>query len=380
MAGVAQELYNFCDVIRDLIEHVEGKELPPFLQYVKSDFHISDRDKVNTYAEGEDILAIKKANEKLIAWITKNKDYIDDIFSKHTDWEKVDLLVVAMNLQKELDDFYSRYGDIRYVGNYRTELPSDKKLEDLDPKTRWYFDMVMKSREREEKDEDDDGYKVDPQIEISSAISSRLGDLQRDVMMLAHKTSDMLMNDRSRIEREKQMSVGPLQEEYFKLHDHATDPNPGLTNSLFWRDFLPKGQKKYDDEMELSDRKQAELNGIAKETWLVLCAKCRDKHVVMHQLYHDEKLSNEAICDDCVGSADLSTIKSGEWLCEHTNHDGNTCGHMLYKFAHNNILSSILKNTANTKVTLNYGQMEIEISCPKCRKKSTKMVEWGWLP
>lgn len=382
MTGVAQELYNFCDIIRSLIEHVEGKELPPFLQYVKSDFYISDRDKVNTYAKGEDILAIKKANEKMIAWITKNKDYIDDINSKHDDWEKVDILAVAKNIQKELDDFHTRYGDIRYVGSSRTELPSDKKLEDLDPKTRWYFDMVMDSRARRKKDDDDEGYKVDPQIEISRAISSRLGDLQRDVMTIAHKTSDMLMNDRSRIEREKQMSVGPLQEEYFKLHDHATDPNPDLTNSLFWSDFLPKGQKKYDDEMELSDRKRKELNAIGNEADFVFCAKCRTKHVVVHQLHHDEKLSNEAICDGCMEITDLQSIRKGEWHCEHTNEEGVLCDRLLYKFAHNNILNTTTLNTSVAKIQLNYGQMEIEVTCPSaiCRKKSYKVVEWGWLP
>lgn len=380
MAGVAQELYNFCDIIRALIEHVEGKKLPPFLQHVKSDFYISDRDKVNTYARGEDILAIKKANEKMIGWIMKNKDYIDDIYSKHDDWEKVDILAVATDLQKELDDFYTRYGDIRYVGNSRTELPSDKKLEDLDPKTRWYFDMVMDSRARQKKDNDDDGYKEDPQIEISSAISSRLRDLQREVMTIAHKTSNMLTNDRSRIESEKQMAVGPLHEEYFKLHDHATDPNPGLTNSLFWRDFLPKGQKKYDDEMELSDRKRRELNAIGNEADLVLCAKCRAKHVVVHQLHHDEKLSDEAICDSCIEEKDLQSIKSGEWHCEHETDKGLLCSTILYKFAHNNIMNTNLANYANATITLNYGQISIEVRCKECKKVSVKMIDWGWLP
>jgi hypothetical protein len=370
-AGVAQELYNLCDIMREVIETVDGKKLPPFLEFVKSDFGYYDREKMNRYAEGEDIMAIKKASEQLIAWLTKNQEYIDGIFAQHADWEKIDFLNLAKKTQVSLDDFYKRYGDVRYVGSYRTVYPSELKLEDLDEKTRWYVDIYTKSHPLTGED---------LQIEISHAISSRLSDLERDVTAITYRLSDLFQQDRYRVEREKQMSVGPLQQEYFKDRKHEEDENPVATNHLFWTDFLPKGQKKYDDEMKILDHKGSELRHIAKEAGLVFCAKCREKKVVIHQLHFDEKISNEAICDDCVKSADLSTIKSGEWCCEHTNHEGNTCGHMLYKFAHNNILSSILKNTANTKVTLNYGQMEIEISCPKCRKKSSKMVEWGWLP
>jgi hypothetical protein len=379
LAGVAQELYNFCDVLREVVETVDGKKLPPFLEFVKSDFGYHDREKMNKFAEGEDIVAIKKANENLIEWLTKNKEFIDGVFAKHPEWEKVDFLDLANKTRITLDDFHTRYGDIRYVGAYRTMYPSDKKVEELDDATKRILDMYTRSRLHHQKDEDDD-YEIDIQMEISQAISSRLSDLERDVVAVAYKLSDLFQSDISRVEGEKRMSVGPLQQEYFKDREHKDDPNPGLTNSLFWREFLPKGQKKYDDEMEMLGNKRSELNHIWREAGLVFCAKCREKKVILHQLHLDEKFSTEAICDDCVASSDLSTIKSGEWCCEHINHEGNVCGRMLYKFAHNNILSSILKNTANTKVTLNYGQMEIEISCPECRQKSTKMVEWGWLP
>ncbi len=381
LAGVAQELYNICDILGEVVETVEGKKLPPFLEFVKSDFGYHDREKMNKLAEGEDILAVKKANENLIEWLTKNKEYIDEVFAKHPEWEKVNFLDEAKKVDTALDDFYTRYGDVRYVGAYRTVYPSKKKIEELDEATRRYVEMYTRSRQQQQKQEDDeDDMEINIQMEISRAISSRLRDLERDVVAVAYKLSEFLQSDTYRVEQEKRMSVATLQQEYFKDREHKDDPNPVLTNHLFWKEFLPKGQKKYDDEMKILESKRSELNHIAREAGLVFCAKCREKKVIIHQLHFDEKISNEAICDDCVGSTDLSTIKSGEWLCEHTNHDGNACGHMLYKFAHNNILSSILKNTANTKVTLNYGQMEIEISCPKCRKKSTKMVEWGWLP
>lgn len=381
LAGVAQEFYNFCDILREVIEVTDGKKLPPFLEVVKSDFAYHDREKMNTYAEGEDILAIKKANEHLMGWLIENKEYIDDIFTKHPEWQKVDFLDEARKTQAHLDDFYIRYGDVRYVGSYRTVYPSEKKIEELDETTRRYVEMYTKLQSSDEKQESgEDDLKFDISLEISNAINSRLGDLERKVTGIVYNLSDLLQKDTNRVEHEKRISVGPLQVEYAKLQQGKEDANRALTSHLFWSEFLPKEQKKYDDEMKMLENKRSELHHIAKEAGLVFCAKCREKKVVIHQLHYDEKFSDEAICDDCIAGSDLSTIKSGEWLCEHTNHEGNTCGHMLYKFAHNNILSSILKNTANTKVVLNYGQMEIEISCPKCRKKSSKMIEWGWLP
>lgn len=378
LAGVAQELYNFCEVLREVVETIDGKKLPPFLEFVKSDFAHHDREKMNKFAEGEDIVAIKKANEHLIEWLTTNKDYIDDIFAKHPEWQKVDLIEEATKAQAHLDDFYTRYGDVRYVGSYRTIYPSDKKIEELDEATKRYLDMYARSRSQQEKDEDDS--EINFQMEITRAISSRLSDLEREVVGIAYNLSNLLQNDTNRIEQEKRMSVAPLQEEYFKQHDHATDPNPGLTASLFWREFLPKGQKKYDDEMATIDHKRSELHQIAKEGGLVFCAKCREKKVILHQLHLDDKFSTEAICDDCIGSKDLQSIKNGEWRCEYDNGKGEYCNTLLYKFAHNNILNTTSLNTSIAKIQLNYGQMEIEVSCPKCRKKSSKAVEWGWLP
>jgi len=378
LAGVAQELYNFCDILREVVETVDGKKLPPFLEFVKSDFAHHDRDKMNKYAEGEDIMAIKKANEHLIEWLTKNKEYIDGIYAKHPEWQKVDLLEDAKKAQASLDDFHTRYGDIRYVGSYRTVYPSDKKVEELDEATKQILDMYTRSRSQQEKDEDDP--EIDIRIEISHAISSRLGDLEREVAGIAYNLSNLLQNDTNRIEQEKRMSVATLQQEYFKEREHKDDPNPVLTSHLFWSDFLPKGQKKYDDEMGVIERKRSELHHIAKEAGLVLCAKCRQKKVILHQLHLDEKFSNEAICDDCINSKDLQSIKNGEWRCEYSNEKGEYCNTLLYKFAHNNILNTTSLNTSIAKIQLNYGQMEIEVSCPKCRKKSAKMVEWGWLP
>lgn len=370
MASVAQELYNICDIAKELIEEVEQKELPPQLEFIKSDFPYGNRDKINSYAEGEDIVALKKSHENLTAWIKKNTKYLHALFAKHPEWQEIDFAKSVKDLKEKIEDFHVRYGDVRYVGSYRTICPSVKNLDELDPETKRYVRMFAES---------DDTHSDELQINISQAISSRLSDLQREVSSTAHNIARVLENDVYRIEREKNMSVGAIQEKYNKLNE-GSKTDQGLLASIFWREYLPKEQQKFQDEIDAIQKRKAELYGIAKETRLVFCAKCRERHVIVHQLHYDDKLSNEAICDECISTKELASIKSGEWKCEHVNHRNEVCGQMLYKFAHNNILSSILKNTANTKVTLNYGQMEIEISCPKCREKSRQVVEWGWLP
>ena len=89
MASVAQELYNICDIAKELIEEVEQKELPPLLEFIKSDFPYGNRDKINSHADGEDILVIKKAHENLTLWIKRNTKYLDDLFAKHPQWQKI---------------------------------------------------------------------------------------------------------------------------------------------------------------------------------------------------------------------------------------------------------------------------------------------------
>lgn len=369
LACVAQELYNFCDIGIELIETIENKSLPPFLEFVKSDFLYVHQDKINSYAEGEDILATKKAHENLTVWIKKNTKYLNALFAKHPEWQKVDIPKAVNELQKKLDDFHTRYGDVRYVGNLRTYHPSENNLDELDPETKRYVEMFMRSNNIPAEE---------LQYEITQAISSRLNDLQREVSSLAHSIARILENDVPRIEGEKNMSVGPIQEKYNKKNE-GSKTDQGLLASLFWREYLPKEQQKFQKELDTIEKLKSELYGIGKETRLVFCAKCRDKYVVVHHLHFDDKLSNEAICDDCISKKDLQSIKSGEWRCGHENNKGEICNAMLYKFAHNNIMNTNLMNNSNATITLNYGQMDITVTCKDCKNKSQKFVDWGWL-
>ena len=369
MASVAQELYNICDIAKELIETIEQKELPPLLEFIKSDFPYGNRDKINSYAEGEDILAIKKSHENLTLWIKKNIKYLNALFAKHYEWQKVDFIKHTKDIGEKLQDFYARYGDVRYVGSYRTIYPSDKKLDELDPETRRYFQIFSKA----------DALSPDElQIEISQAISSRLSDLQREVSSIAYDITHVLQNDVPRIEREKNMSVTSIQEKYNKMNVNSKT-DQGLLASMFWREYLPKEQEVFQKELNVIEKLKSELYQIAKETRLVFCAKCREKHVIVHQLHYDDKLSNEAICDDCISKKDLQSIKSGEWRCGHENDKGKMCNALLYKFAHNNIMNTNLMNNSNATITLNFGQMDIQVKCKDCKNVSTKSIDWGWL-
>lgn len=370
LASIAQELYNFCDITKELLEIVLQKELPPLLEFIKSDFLYVNRDKINSYAEGEDILVTKKAHEKLTIWIKKNNKYINDLCSKHPEWQKVDLHKLAKDIQEKLDDFHIRYGDIRYVGSYRTVYPSNKKIDELDPETRHRVEWFMKSNNIPD---DELG------MEISQAISSRLSDLQREVSSLSHNIANMFENDVQRIEVAKQSSLAGIQEKYNKENEGST-VDPGVLSVKFWREFVPKEQEVFQKEFSMIEKLKSELYEIARETRLVFCAKCRKNYVTVHQLHYDEKLSNEAICDECMSKQDLQSIKSGEWHCEYQDKEGNRCNNLLYKFAHNNILDTKLLNSTDATIRLNYGQITIETRCKKCNNISEKTIDWGWLP
>ena len=369
VASVAQELYNICDIAKELIETVEQKELPPLLEFIKSDFPYGNRDKINSYAEGEDVVALKKAHENLTGWIKKNTKYLRALFAKHPEWQEIDFAKSVKDLKEKIEDFHVRYGDVRYVGSYRTIHPSAINLNQLDPETKRYVRVFAES---------DNILPDELQIHISQAISSRLSDLQRGVSSVAHNIARVLENDVYRIEREKNMSVGSIQEKYNKLNE-GSKADQGLLASLFWRDYLPKEQEVFQKELNVIKKLKSELYGIANETRLVFCAKCREKYVIVHQLHYDDKLSNEAICDECIDQKDLQSIKSGEWRCEHENNKGEICNALLYKFAHNNIMNTNLMNHSNATITLNYGQMEINVTCKDCKNKSQKIVDWGWL-
>ncbi len=385
LASVAQDLYALCNIITEIIEIVSGKKLPPFVEFIHSDF-LSFRSKKNEYATGDDIVAIKGTHAKLLAWIKKNRKILERIALLKGNEGLMDMVNSVKKIGVELDDFEKRYGDVRYVGSYRTLVPSDIKVEDLDEDTKKYLEMFRRNRLMNRIESDDDSEEEDADepmdfsgAEITHAIMDRLGDLKRKVSDSAYGISNAFNQENYRIENEKRMAEIKLQMEYFSSIKEGE--NPQTKHIVFWKDVMPKARKVFEDEMKSVDLLKAQLHGIGQATWIVFCAECRKRPVVLHQQHWDRKISDEAICDECLSKIkDLQSIKGGEWYCGYADEKGRICNTRLYKFAYNNILNTNLQNTSAPKITLDYGRIQVEIACPKCRKKTLAEIDWGWLP
>lgn len=383
LASVAQDLYGLCNILTEVIEIVTGKKLPPFLEYIHADLP-SPRTKRNEYADGEDIAAIRAAHVRLLEWIERNKDFLTRIITLRGNERLVGIVDSIKEIEPELEDFQKKYGDVRYTGSYRMIHPSELKLADLDEVTKKYAEMFMKSHEdrkgHHDDEDDEDGEDLDFYgSDVTQAIAMRLGDLKRKVSDRAYAISQGLYPEEYRIDEEKRQATNKFQVEYFtKLKD---EPDSRIKHVQFWQKTLPEFQKVYEDEKKAVDRLMAELNGIGNATRLAFCAKCRKNTVVLHQQHNDGKISREAICDDCISkTTDLQSIKKGEWRCEWATEKGDLCNTLLYKFVYNNILNSNLQHSSPTKITLEYGQAQVEITCPKCRNKTVGEIDWGWLP
>jgi ribosomal protein L37AE/L43A len=202
--------------------------------------------------------------------------------------------------------------------------------------------------------------------EIYDAIEFRLGDLRRNLWSvfdlvegkLRKKSSDAWdkvnnfssyfyfdnKEKLSNLAREEQQKL--YQIEYIKIHKEA----------------------------ECWSSKRDELGKIMLEMELLYCSVCRKRPVLDRFSSNEQRLSREAICADCEKDTQgLKAKNKGVWNCDF-------CGRMLYKFAYNNRLNDLVKNTATLDVTLQYGNMEIKIKCPnpKCQNVNARSIEWGW--
>jgi hypothetical protein len=375
LASVAQELYNFCNILTEVIEISENKKLTPFIEFVYADFSFVNDKQINTLARGDDILAIQKTAQDLISWLKNNEKYLHDFYANNPEIKSQPFLENANTLDKIISEFHKKYGDIRYVGNYRKVVPSKFKYADLEPLVRRHIDMVTvvegnnKSRKftPEEKEE-----------HVENAINSTVGDFRRSVIDYCSKVRDMLYTEKYRQENLKNMSMAEISKEYFSQDRNGVEE--GVFTNKFYREYLPAKQKVFDDAIKIVEDKQNELSGIINKTWLVFCAKCRKNYVVMHEQNNDYRASSEAICDTCISKEDLQKLSNGEWRCEFTTADGKDCNNVLQKFAHGNLLNSNLFGGNNLNLNLNYGNMEIQIKCSKCKYISKRTVDWGWLP
>lgn len=374
-AAIAQELYNLCNILRKVIKQAGNIKLLPFIEFIHANSPFIQDKQINTLARGEDILAILQASRDLIKWLIENKEYLEKFYKNNPEIQTLSFLDNAIILEERILDFYQKYGDIRYVGSSRKVVPSKFKYAELDPLVKRNIDIVMivegnnKSRKLtpEEKEE-----------HVEDAIISTLGDFRRFVIDYCAKIRDTLYTEQYRQEGLKSSSITEINKEYFSQDRKGVEENIFVNN--FYREYLPSKQKVFNDAMKIVENKQSELDTIINKTWLVFCGKCRKNYVVMHEQSNDHRSSPEAICDTCISKEDLQKIPNGEWRCEYEGLDGKECNNILQKFAHVNLLNSSLLGGNNLNITLNYGNMEIQVKCSKCKNISKRSVNWGWLP
>jgi hypothetical protein len=370
LGGVAQELYNFCKIVKNLIETVDKKILPPFIEYIQEGFLSPNEKQISKYAEGIDVLVVKKIANEFLKWLKENSTIIDEAIKLHGNIQ----LPYIQNLEAQIQQvelFHTKYGDVRYTGNMRQYSPSKLKFEELDMYVKHLITSVHRIGPTAPLSEEEMPY------EITGAIASRLNDLIRNVSSIAYKIRDILFIKIDELERQKPMLIAPLQQKYFE--EIKGKENQEVLQHKFWTDILYPEQKKIDLKIEEVRNTQSRLYGFTNELHKVFCVKCRENKVVLHQGQFDYRTSNEAICDDCVQKEDLQKMPDGEWHCEHEISKGKICNAMLQKFAHTNILNTNLLS-GNLNIKLNYGQTEVKVKCGKCKNYSEKILDWGWLP
>jgi hypothetical protein len=370
LGGVAQELYNFCKIVKNAIETVDKKVLPPFIEYIQEGFLSPNEKQISKYADGIDILVVKKVANDFLKWLKDNSEIIDESIKLHENLQ----FPYIQNLEaliKQVELFHTKYGDVRYTGSMRQYLPSKLKFEELDMYVKQGITSVHRIGRTTPLSEKEMSY------EITGAIASRLSDLIRHIASVGYKARDVLFGKIEELERQKPMLIAPLQQKYFE--EIKGKENQEVLQHKFWTDILYPEQKKIDLKIEEVRKIQSRIYRFASEMHKVFCVKCRKSNVMLHQGQFDYRTSYEAICDDCVQKEDLQKMPDGEWHCEHEISKGKTCNAMLQKFAHVNILNTNLLS-GNLNIKLNYGQIEVKVKCGKCKNYSEKTLDWGWLP
>ncbi len=409
MASVAQDLYGICDILIEMIEIETGEKMPPLLDFLHSDIQPMGMKKVE-YAGGTDLQVIKDVVSEFQSWIDEpsHKEMLDRIKdSAHDGVSLEQILERIKNLQLRIDDFESRYGDRRYGEGLRYISPEkDMPLSKLDPLAQRHVEMMMKHyRERgleiEGKQElatdnpevldlwakgkKSEALKkyltIQEQYEIVSSIEHVLDDIQREFMNICSWISHSFYPIKYKLEHEKKMAE-PRAFQAFLAKQDPNDPKLPTLRAQFWHTGLKDAMKEYDDELEKIKDIERTMYGFINKVRLAYCSHCRKNYVAMHQQHQDSSISKGAVCDECMtNTPDLQSIKDGEWRCRfYDEQEGGVCGGLLYKFAHNNVLNTWVQRTTTAKITLNYGQMEVRVRCPRCHTESVVNIDWGWLP
>jgi len=344
-AALAQELYQIYDLLTTIVEVVTGKKAKPLFEFLYEDFgHPFLIPKVD-YLHGEDVKALQFAIRQFKEWSEKrgNKSFVSN--------EAMEKLNAV---EKKIKDYEQRYDDRSYAGSIRTIEAEEKiKLEDLDEDTKKWADTY------------------EDKHNVSRAIMHRLGELQQELREIFWDISKQLQDKENEWWQKER-----------NFHNYFWMANRKKLAKLPREEQLKLSRKEYDKIVkkakEWKQRGEEFANSVSRYADLVFCKVCRKNPIQLHIENNNLNMwevSRTKICDECIRTRSPATMPQGKWRCKY-------CGKLLYKFTHNNILYGMLLNTAPARVTLEYGRIKVVVKCQnrKCKKKNTKIINWGWMP
>ena len=355
-AALAQELYRIYDLLTRIVETITEEKSKPLFDFLYPDITPYLIQKVN-YQNGEDVKALQFAIRQFKEWKKKkgNKLFITKEITNKLN-----------AVEEKIKDYEQRYGDRSYAGSIRTvEAEKKIKLEDLDKETKKDVEDTLRQM-KEQK------FKLELEQEISQAIEHRLFELKRELQGILWNVSEKL-RDRENEWWEKERNFS----NYFwtaKREKLAKLPREEqLKLSKKESDKIVKRAKQW------GQRGEEFANSVSRYADLVFCKVCRKNPIQLHIENNNLNMwevSRSVICDECIRkTSDPRELKGAEWKCDY-------CGSLIYKFAHNNILSDLLINTVSANINLEYGKMTIAARCPnsKCKRENTRTINWGWMP
>ncbi len=392
VALLAQEMYMIYDILTEVETTITGEIAPSLLEFLHGDNRfVSFLMPKREYAEGVDVKALWATINQFDNWskLAKNKAYVNN--------ETINKLKLY---KKELSDYETRYGAKSYLsGSIRTiECEEDLTLGDLDGKTRSTVESFMKQYSNIRKDKNgkehyltrdevmdllikkeitqEEAESLDIEIErkerIAMAIEWRLDELKRELYSILDDVGSVFQNETTKAWDKAQNFSQWLwmnkREEYDSLSKEGR------------QEFFRKEQSKATKAAEKCGNRRDEFYSLVQSYSLVFCKRCRERPVQLHYGNNDRQATNIPICDTC-----FTQIKSGvlsfddeKWKSITEGHIVCSCGKLLFKFAHGNVLSSLTQGGVSAKIELIYGRSCITVRCPKCKTSTERYIDWGW--
>lgn len=347
-ALLAQEIYIISDLITEAIEKLLGEKEPDLLSSVHEKFYptLLPRDE---YATGSDVKALWGTIANFRQWAAINKDLVP-----------AGMLQRLAEFEKELKAYEEKYGDKSYVSGISRPVEYEEKLgiNDLDPSVAHYVTQFLKQIPKVDQDE--------LKMEIASAISWRLHDLERKLWQVLDEAGDVL---RKKVDEAWNIEHDFSNHFWFKRKDELSKLSREGQMKLYDTEY----QKAYKEATSWSNKRDEFAKTISHIN-LIYCQNCRNKPVKVRSDRGDQLFYDTFICEDCLKAMDEPRMTNlAVWNCMY-------CGRVLYKFNYENRINDLLINKATSDMVLEYGRLKLVVRCGnrECGKINERWIDWGW--